>query len=434
MRAIWLIILLGFIHFYVGSSNSVLATQNKPTSTTKSKKEPSLVHAIIYRDIKKAFELISSGIDVNLTDKYGQTALMLAANFGDLELVKVLIAKGANVNALGGVPTDRTPLMHVGINQFTYEIAKVLIEAGADVNIRGGYGQTVLGERAADIEFVKILLKAKADVNTSDDSGQTPLLQAVRNSQATELLIAAGADVNHKDKYGKTPLMQAAFVGESKSVELLLTAGANPDAIDSNGKSALDYAIKEQGNLKTIQLLKKLPVLDEEVYYLESWKKGNGSIQEKLIQVDLNHKNSNFEAFIKDRSGSDKYKLSIIKIEASKAVQKSLGVDKEAVLGWSIILQDKGILKSKDNLLSEARYDPYQDYFTEKDGFSSISSGLGLELPLHLKRVMKIEGFYCFFSVKNQEFADNEKKTFKSITLEIEFVNTLPEKLQRIFN
>jgi ankyrin repeat protein len=77
--------------------------------------------------------LIKEGIDVNVKDKEGSSALLIATEKRDYNMVKLLLEKGADVNArdIDGY----TALMYVAYNG-NLEIAKLLLEHGADVNAR----------------------------------------------------------------------------------------------------------------------------------------------------------------------------------------------------------------------------------------------------------------------------------------------------------
>ena len=131
-----------------------------------------------------------------------------------------------------------TPL-HIAAANANPDVVKALIAAGADLAARtGGYlspgpnGQTPLHHAAARNEnpaVVEALLAAGADVNARDQNGQTPLHDA--NAAGTEVLLAAGADVNARayNPGGWTPL-HLAFLTSRAAIELMLAAGADVNA------------------------------------------------------------------------------------------------------------------------------------------------------------------------------------------------------------
>ena len=123
------------------------------------------------------------------------TPLMSAANSGDINTVKDLLNKGADVNEISD---NITVLMTVALKGQT-EIVKLLIERGADVNGKGSGGTTVLMTAAlkGHTEIVKLLIERGADVNAIDSAGVTALLLAAkfRHTETVKLLIERGADV-----------------------------------------------------------------------------------------------------------------------------------------------------------------------------------------------------------------------------------------------
>src|SRR5688572_9665567 len=86
--------------------------------------------------------LLSRGAKLEATDKHGRTALIIAASEGMLEVARVLVNSGANVNAKDQV-LKATPLLWASINKYTPMI-KFLMEKGADVNARNGGGVSLL--------------------------------------------------------------------------------------------------------------------------------------------------------------------------------------------------------------------------------------------------------------------------------------------------
>jgi ankyrin repeat protein len=114
----------------------------------------------------------------------GFTPLGLAAFFGHLEAVKVLLDAGAEINVSSRNALKAVPLRSAAVAGHL-DIARLLVARGADVNARGEGGQTPLHEVAGGgrIEFARLLLDHGADVNAKGDDGKTPLTVAVENKQ-----------------------------------------------------------------------------------------------------------------------------------------------------------------------------------------------------------------------------------------------------------
>jgi len=121
---------------------------------------------------------------VNAFARDGFTPLGLATFFGHKDTVEALLAAGANVNLKSNNALTASPLQSAAVmNQI--EIAKLLLAKGADVNITGESGYTPLHEVAGSgrLEFAKLLLDHGANINAKGNDGKTPLTIAVENKQ-----------------------------------------------------------------------------------------------------------------------------------------------------------------------------------------------------------------------------------------------------------
>jgi ankyrin repeat protein len=113
---------------------------------------------------------------VNATHPQGFSPLGLAAFFGHKSGVQVLVARGAEVDAVDKSRFANTPLdAAVAANHL--EVVKVLLQNHASVNVRAAAGHTPLHKAAmnGNVEIAKLLLEGGADVNATDDAGKTPL-------------------------------------------------------------------------------------------------------------------------------------------------------------------------------------------------------------------------------------------------------------------
>ena len=167
----------------------------------------------------------------------------------NVEMVKLLINAGANVNARDR--SDETPLFWLSRGNRATEICKLLIASGADVNARENIGgDTVLHDAVLDTskEVVELLINNGANLDARDKAGRTPLHEfasaggsskaiyktlsgqvVVReyeflpkpNLQILELLIDSGADTSLKDSSGETPLNIAIRKGHKGARNLL---------------------------------------------------------------------------------------------------------------------------------------------------------------------------------------------------------------------
>jgi ankyrin repeat protein len=154
-------------------------------------------------------------------DQYAEdeTALMIAAREGDVEVVNLLLNSGADVNASKGSGkwVGHTALMsavQVKIPQVSgekeIEIVRMLLDKGADVNAR---------QKGNESEY-------------SDNGDETVLMLACRNDnlEIVKLLVSRGADINTKTEDGNNALAEAAATWEMRTVQYLLSHGADINA------------------------------------------------------------------------------------------------------------------------------------------------------------------------------------------------------------
>jgi ankyrin repeat protein len=118
-----------------------------------------------------ALMALQAGADVNHINKYGDMPLQMAAAYNNLEVAKVLLANGAQVNAQTGSISETA--LHIAASDGREALAQVLLGAGADMNAATESGRTPLHMAAgrhgpSDLEVVKVLLGAGANINAAD--------------------------------------------------------------------------------------------------------------------------------------------------------------------------------------------------------------------------------------------------------------------------
>ncbi len=115
---------------------------------------------------------------------------------GHLDIVELLLKRGADINAVSRNKFIATPLQGAVVGK-RIQLARLLIARGAKVSPRGEGGDSPLHECAGNgaIEIARLLLDHGADINAKDDEGKTPLAIALeyKQSEMAELLRKRGA-------------------------------------------------------------------------------------------------------------------------------------------------------------------------------------------------------------------------------------------------
>jgi ankyrin repeat protein len=219
------------------SINTLLKAGAKPNVVLASGSTPLMV-AISYHYTDASLALIAAGADFNVKDRAGNTTLHLASQQGDLKLVNELLARkfdpnvrtpksAAPVNARGGGggfgrgggAGDQTPLL-VAAKSDHLEVMKALIAAGADTTAKAQDGSTLLLSAAAGarIETIKYVFEQlDKNVDAVTNNGNTVMHNAVVLGGRTEpeclivvkYLSEHGAKLDEKNAAGRTPISSA---------------------------------------------------------------------------------------------------------------------------------------------------------------------------------------------------------------------------------
>jgi hypothetical protein len=193
-----------------GPRNRIMGTGEAPAPQPFTR-EQRLLEAAREGDratVERALEL---GVPVESADDLGRSALLLAArDAGDLELVRFLHERGAEIDRPDA--DGRTPLSFAAA--------------------------------AGRLELVRYLAREGAAVDSKDDRDRTPLFHAVLfdRRETVAWLLEHGAEVDVADRFGDTPLMMACAKDHAEMARLLLAHGADARARDQEGRTAADRA------------------------------------------------------------------------------------------------------------------------------------------------------------------------------------------------
>jgi len=217
-----------------------------------------LGNAVREGDVARVRELLAAGASVSRpVNHYDETALMVAAASGNIEMMQLLISAGARINSK---TRNGESVLGVAVRQHQPESARFLLRQGARLkSLRktglGNYlGMNVPGRNEVadalflavdrdDKELLSMLLEQGADIDSVKEPGdRTALMEAayLGKSNFVLLLLEAGADANRQDEHGNTAFRQALYNRVLKQREkyplilmALLEHGAKPLTTDA---------------------------------------------------------------------------------------------------------------------------------------------------------------------------------------------------------
>jgi uncharacterized protein len=147
-----------------------------------------LMKAVQKNDIARAEELIAGDANVDELDPNGDAPLVMAAYLGHDEIVRLLLAAGADVGAVD--PSMRATALHAAAYAGRTESARLLIAGGIDINRQGPRnGYTALHDAIWEnnIDTARVIIDAGADLTLTSHSGETPL-DFARAKHRTEIV------------------------------------------------------------------------------------------------------------------------------------------------------------------------------------------------------------------------------------------------------
>ena len=198
-------------------------------------------------------ELVQLGADLDARTAEGNTALSIATENGQKEMVCQLIQLGANVKALERYRKNEVLLFSIEKNHFAASAR--LISQGADLNTSNENSETALhcAAKVGCLNLVQELVKAGAGMEACDAHGNTPLLLAAENgyTQIVCALADAGAAVDVCNRHGEAGVWLAAKNGHTRTVCALADAGARVDVCNRHEETAIHLAAKN-GHTNTV--------------------------------------------------------------------------------------------------------------------------------------------------------------------------------------
>ncbi|XP_065336836.1 putative ankyrin repeat protein RF_0381 [Cloeon dipterum] len=246
----------------------------------KNKRGLTCLHlAALMGDLEALQTWIDLGGDLNVVDNERLTALHIAAKRGHLQFVKMLLAYQAEVarnpdigeGSVGSALKEdvrvntcdnrgRTPL-HLAAESGNVDLVKLLIENDADLTLTNIQGKNALHFAIKDEKVLRLMNEKNGSlVKQRLKDGNTSLHLALESNNVGDdgiirwILEQGNIDLNAKNDFGDTPLILACKRMKWSVSEMLLTRNVEVNVSNKKGKTAMHYAAKK-GNLSLVKLM-----------------------------------------------------------------------------------------------------------------------------------------------------------------------------------
>ncbi|OON21112.1 ankyrin repeat protein, partial [Opisthorchis viverrini] len=204
-----------------------------------------LNHAIASGDLEMVQAILQSPGNIHF-EEADTPPLHVAIDKGNIGIVHLLLsASTINPNQ---IDQNGLPAIHKTTVLGHREILRLLIAFGADVNqVEPVHGNTCLHEAASRgfSRCVELLCHCRADPNLPNKANFLPLHLAAQygHNQCARVLIYSGSDLNAKNRFGDTALHTATRYGHLALVRILLTTPISMEAVNRNGDNPLHIAV-----------------------------------------------------------------------------------------------------------------------------------------------------------------------------------------------
>ncbi|KAF3833374.1 hypothetical protein F7725_027039 [Dissostichus mawsoni] len=189
--------------------------------------------------------LLEHDTEVNERDSFGMTALLLASWFGHLKVLQTLVSCGAKLNSennmlhcaaqRGHIKSGKTAL-HLAAEHGQFEVVEFLIGMGCTHENTAMH----LAARSGHTHILQKMVEMGVDVDERNKEGLTALHLASDGAhcECVRLLLEAGCEANALTNKNMTALHYAAQHGSDREASLLLEAGTHRDAVDTTQHSS----------------------------------------------------------------------------------------------------------------------------------------------------------------------------------------------------
>ena len=212
------------------SSTSETSTQKEETKEMEVFEAGSLIQAVMNNDSELTKRILEDKTyNINEVNQQNESALLIATHNNFVEIAKVLIDHGADVNQQDNI--QDSPYLYAGAQGKTEILAYMLKNSQPNQQIYNRFGGNTIIPAAekGHLDTVKLLLEdGTVDINHQNNYGYTALIEAIALTDGSKVyqdivaeLLKYGADKNLKDNYGKTATDYARELGYGNILKML---------------------------------------------------------------------------------------------------------------------------------------------------------------------------------------------------------------------
>ncbi|MEO5669556.1 MAG: ankyrin repeat domain-containing protein [Ramlibacter sp.] len=246
------------------ATTAMTATATATTTATTTVTDPSetALHRAAAQGDLQAVDALLRALppgQIDAVKQNGATALLVAADKGHLDVMKLLLASGANLDARDN--QGNTPL-YMAVFRGHVSLVKELLKLAArqlDLARKDSFTPLLTAALHGDVEILKLLLDKGANPDIQTKAGSTPLLMGAQGGHTgviRELLTRAHHQLNQAKKDGSTPLLVAIGHGHPEAAKLLLgEAGIDVRARRNSDGATPMFMAAAHGLLEIVQAL-----------------------------------------------------------------------------------------------------------------------------------------------------------------------------------
>ncbi|KAM9463317.1 LOW QUALITY PROTEIN: death-associated protein kinase 1 [Salvelinus alpinus] len=232
---------------FLSRSNMSVARSDDTLDEEDSFVMKAIIHAINDNNVPGLQHLLTSltSYDLNQPNKNGTPPLLIAAGCGNIQIIDVLMGKGAEIQVHD--KSGANAIYYAGRHGHV-ETLRFLHEKTCPLDVQDKSGETALhvAARYGNVDVVQYLCSIHANPDLSDREQETPLHCASWHgySSVARTLCQAGCQVNAKNREGESPLLTASARGFADIVECLIEHGADLNSTDKDSHIALHLAVR----------------------------------------------------------------------------------------------------------------------------------------------------------------------------------------------